>query len=125
VLAALRAGGAVGLAADQDAGANGVFVDFLGERASTARGPALFALRSGAPLFAVACLAVEGRPRRYRVHIEEIPCRRSGDLEADVSRLTQAHADFVARFVREAPEQYFWVHKRWKTRPGGPPTGSG
>lgn len=126
VLAALRRNEPVALVADQDAGANGIFVDFLGAPASTVRGPALFSLRSGAPLFGVACLVEGGAPRSYRVHIEEIPFARSGDLEDDVRRLTQAHADFVARWVRRSPEQYFWVHKRWKTpRPkvvdgGGP-----
>ena len=44
---------------------------------------------------------------------------RTGDLAEDVRRLTQAHSDCLARLVRHVPEQYFWQHKRWKTRPEG------
>jgi KDO2-lipid IV(A) lauroyltransferase len=117
VLRSIREGRVPVLLADQDAGGGGVFVDFLGHAASTAKGPALLALRSGARLFTATCLALPGSPRRYRIRIEEIDAPRSGDLPRDVQALTQAHADVLARFVREAPDQYFWQHKRWKTRP--------
>jgi KDO2-lipid IV(A) lauroyltransferase len=103
--------------ADQDAGGGGIFVDFFGHRASTTRGPALLALRSGARLFSGACFALPGAPRRYRVQLVPVDAPRTGDLVRDVASLTQAHADALARFVRDAPEQYFWQHKRWKTRP--------
>jgi KDO2-lipid IV(A) lauroyltransferase len=111
------------LAADQDAGAGGVFVDFLGTAASTARGPAVLTLRSGARLFAAFCLA-NGDSGRYRIHLEEIPVSRGSDLRAEVLRITREHTQRLARFVRQVPEQYFWQHKRWKTRPeptSGPP----
>jgi KDO2-lipid IV(A) lauroyltransferase len=118
VLRSLRDGRVPVLLADQDAGGGGIFVDFLGHDASTARGPALLALRSGARLFGGACLAVPGTPRRYTVWLEPLSAPRTGVVAEDVRLLTQAHADFLARFVRRAPEQYFWQHKRWKTRPG-------
>jgi KDO2-lipid IV(A) lauroyltransferase len=111
------------LVADQDAGAGGVFVDFLGTPASTARGPAVLALRSGARLFAAFCLA-NGESGRLRIHVEEIPVARGADVRSEVMRITSEHTDRLARFVRQAPEQYFWQHKRWKTRPeptSGPP----
>lgn len=117
VLRSLRAGRLAALLADQNAGRGGVFVDFLGRPASTARGPALFAVRTGAPLFAGACVADRGLPSRYTVYLEELALERSGDVDEDVRRLTEAHTAFLARFVRSAPEQYFWQHKRWKTRP--------
>jgi Kdo2-lipid IVA lauroyltransferase/acyltransferase len=117
VLRSLRDGRVPVLLADQDAGHNGVFVDFLGHPASTTRGPALLALRSGARLFGGVCLVEPGPPRRYRIHLEPLSIAPSGDLAGDVRRLTEAHAGFLARYVREAPEQYFWQHKRWKTRP--------
>ena len=122
VLGSLRNNEAVALVADQDAGGSGIFVEFLGSPASTARGPALFALRTGAPLFGVASVAVPGTPRRYQVHIEELVQERTGGLDEDIRRLTQAHADFLTRWVRRVPEQYFWVHKRWKTQPLEPGT---
>ena len=115
---ALRDGALVALVGDQNAGRSGIFVEFLGRPASTARGPALFSIRTGAPLFAAVCLAEPGRPRRYVLHCEEIRAEPTGDLDEDVRRLTRAHTDFLARFVHRAPEQYFWQHKRWKTRPG-------
>jgi KDO2-lipid IV(A) lauroyltransferase len=123
VLEALRAGRVVGLVADQDARERGVFVDFLGTPASTARGPALFALRSGAPLFLGLCVAVPGHPGRYRCEVEEVRFERSGDLDEDVRRLTAAHAAALAERVRREPEQYFWQHRRWRTPPpaGGVP----
>jgi KDO2-lipid IV(A) lauroyltransferase len=111
------------LLADQDAGGGGVFVDFLGTPASTARGPAVLTLRSGARLFAAFCLA-NGDSGRYRIHLEEIPVYHEADLRTEVLRITREHTEHLARFVREAPEQYFWQHKRWKTRPeptSGPP----
>jgi KDO2-lipid IV(A) lauroyltransferase len=121
VLRSVRAGRVPVLLADQDGGRSGVFVDFLGSLASTARGPALLALRSGAQLFGGVCLVEAGPPRRYAVHLCPLAVERTGDLAEDVRRLTRAHSDFLAGFVRQAPEQYFWQHKRWKTRPE-PPT---
>jgi KDO2-lipid IV(A) lauroyltransferase len=119
VLQALRAGRVVGVVADQDARERGVFVDFLGAPASTARGPALFALRSGAPLFIGFCVADPATPGRYRCEVEEVRCERSGDLEEDVRRLTAAHAAALGERVRREPEQYFWQHRRWRTPPPG------
>jgi len=106
--------------ADQDARERGVFVDFLGTPASTARGPALFALRTGAPVFLGLCLAVPGAPGRYRCELEEIRFERTGDLDEDVRRLTAAHAAALAERVRREPEQYFWQHRRWRTPPPAP-----
>jgi KDO2-lipid IV(A) lauroyltransferase len=51
--------------------------------------------------------------------VEPIEVERTGDLAEDLRRVTQAHADVLARYVRMAPEQYFWPHNRWKTRRDG------
>ena len=120
----LRSGRAVGLVADQNARTGGVFIDFFGHRAATFRGPALFAIRTGAPIFVGACLRSSKRPQRYRLMVERIAFEPSGDLEADVLRLTQAHSSVLERWVRTAPDQYFWAHKRWKTQPGETPPAS-
>lgn len=122
VLHSLDEGRVPALVGDQDAGRRGVFVEFFGSGASTARGAAVFSLRTGAPLFLGVALRAgsPGRPdvpARYHVHLEEVAFERSGDLEDDVRRLTAAHTAALERWVRRAPEQYFWVHKRWKTRP--------
>jgi KDO2-lipid IV(A) lauroyltransferase len=117
VLRSLREGRVPVMLADQDGGAGGIFVEFLGHPASTTRGPALLAVRSGARLFGGAFLVLPGRPRRYRGHAQPIDVTRTGDVAEDVRRLTQAYSDCLAELVREFPEQYFWQHKRWKTRP--------
>lgn len=114
VYRALRRNECVGLLADQDAGAGGVFVDFLGIRASTYQGPALFALRTGAPI--VPCFIIRSGPERHRVcfetPIEAIP---TGDEPADIARITQAYTDVLARYIMDYPDHWFWVHRRWKT----------
>lgn len=114
VFRALRRNECVGLLADQDAGAGGVFIDFLGMRASTYQGPALFALRTGAPI--VPCFIIRSGPERHRVcfesPIEAIP---TGDEQADIARTTQDYTDVLARYIMEFPDHWFWVHRRWKT----------
>ena len=114
VFRALRRNECVGLLADQDAGAGGVFVDFLGTRASTYQGPALFALRTGAPI--VPCFIIRSGPERHRVcfetPIEAIP---TGDEPGDIARITQAYTDVLARYIMDYPDHWFWVHRRWKT----------
>ncbi len=114
VFRALRRNECVGLLADQDAGAGGVFVDFLGIRASTYQGPALFALRTGAPI--VPCFIIRSGPERHRVCFET-PIRAipTGDEPADIARITQAYTDVLARYIMDYPDHWFWVHRRWKT----------
>ena len=117
VIRTLRAGRVVGLVADQNVRRGGLFVDFLGTPASTARGPALLALRANVPLFLGTCVALAGEPGRYRCELEEITCERTGDLHEDVRRLTAAHVAALAERVRRNPGHYFWQHRRWRTVP--------
>ena len=117
VLESLRKGRVAGLLADQNTRTRPVFVDFFGVPAATAKGPAVFALRTGAPVFMLVALREPGWPAHYRVLIERVPVERSGDLKADILSLTQAHVALLEAHVRTAPEQYFWQHRRWKTRP--------
>jgi Kdo2-lipid IVA lauroyltransferase/acyltransferase len=118
VLRSLRAGRVVALVADQNVRSGGLFVDFFGVPASTARGPALFALRTGAPFVLGTAHRLPGwRRARYRVRFRRLEPERSGDMERDVATWTRAYVGALEEAVREAPEQYFWPHKRWKTRP--------
>lgn len=114
---ALRKNGVVGIVADQDARRSGVFVPFFGTPASTHRGPALFAVRFGAPVFACVARRLPGPGVRYEVSGTRVPVTRTGDLEADIQTLTAELARRLEGSIREAPEQYFWFHRRWKTRP--------
>jgi len=116
MLRTLRRGRVAALVADQNARGGSVFVPFFDKPAFTARGPALFALRADVPLFLGVCVRVGRRPT-YRVSLRRIDVDRTGDLDEDVLRLTAAHVQALEEAVRTAPEQYFWQHKRWKTRP--------
>lgn len=120
VARSLAEGRMVALLGDQNIRKGGVFVPFFGKPAATARGVALFALRTGAPVFLGLALHEQGRPRHYRGILERIPVEATGDREADIRRVTAAYMAALERFVREYPEQYFWQHRRWHTRPAGP-----
>ncbi|HWV58363.1 MAG TPA: lysophospholipid acyltransferase family protein [Longimicrobiales bacterium] len=114
-LRSLREGRAVAFVADQDARRAGVFVPFFGRLASTHRGPALMAVRTGAPLFLGSCLRVGDG---YRITLRQITVREgSGDVDDAVIALTAAFTRGLEEAIRAAPEQYFWHHRRWKTRP--------
>jgi KDO2-lipid IV(A) lauroyltransferase len=113
----LRSNGVVGIVGDQDARRSGVFVPFFNRLASTHRGPALFALRLNAPVFSCIARRLPGNDVRYEVIGRRVEYDRSGDLDRDVLALTTELAARLEKEVRVAPEQYFWFHKRWKTRP--------
>ena len=111
----LHRGGVVGIVADQDARSRGIWVPFFGIPASTFRGPAQFALRLDAAVFAsIARRLPDGR---YRVEGTRIPLVRTGDAEEDERRLMAALAAHLEGEIRKDPGQYFWFHKRWKTAP--------
>jgi KDO2-lipid IV(A) lauroyltransferase len=113
----LRKNTVIGIVGDQDARGAGVFVPFFGRPASTHRGPAVFALKLGAPVFACVARRQPGPGVRYEVSGQRVPVVRTGDLDADVERLTAELAARLEGEVRKAPEQYFWFHRRWKTAP--------
>jgi KDO2-lipid IV(A) lauroyltransferase len=117
ILQALRRGKTVAILIDQHISEReGVVVPFFGRPASTAAAPALIALRSGAAVLPAGILREPGRGR-YRVVIgEEIPVRRSGDLKADLVANTARFNRAIETIIRERPDQWFWVHRRWKTR---------
>lgn len=103
--------------ADQDAGPKGVFVDFFGRKASTYKAMALLAHEVNVPIVVGAALR-RGDDFEYDVLIEEViePGAYRGDpyfLEHVTGRFTAA----IERLARRRPEQYLWVHRRWKTRP--------
>jgi Kdo2-lipid IVA lauroyltransferase/acyltransferase len=118
---AMREGKAVAMLVDQGAaGLASSWVPFFGRYAKTPRGPAVFALRLGAPVvFATALRQPSGK---YVMHYERVPVHPTGDREADVDRIVADYTATLERWIRRAPEQYFWHHRRWKhQRPGTPP----
>jgi KDO2-lipid IV(A) lauroyltransferase len=101
--------------ADQDARRHGLFVPFFGRPASTFKAPAVMALRHGAPLL-IADLYRTGFMRQegelYRI---DVPAGLEGDDA--VRHLVGAYTRMLETFIRRHPEQYLWLHRRWKTRP--------
>jgi KDO2-lipid IV(A) lauroyltransferase len=116
ILRALRERMAVGIVIDQDARSDGVFVPFFGQQASTTPTLALLALRTDAPVLPIRCLPL---PRgRYRVtYGPELEIERTDDRHRDVERLTARCTSIIEHWVRENPEYWLWMHRRWKTQP--------
>lgn len=115
--AALRAGGKVATLGDQDAGPRGVFVEFFGRPASAHKAVALMALEYDAPMAVVGVPRVGG-PLRYEAVCEEVIDPREYAARPDAVRaITQRYHAALERLIRRHPEQYFWLHRRWKTQP--------
>ena len=120
MLAALRAGETVGILMDQNMlPEQGVFVDFFGIPACTSTLMARMALRTDAAVVPGFCLW-DPALRRYRVRFEPaMETIRTSNEEADIVANTAAYAKVIEDFVRRYPDQWLWVHRRWKTRPPG------
>ncbi|MFQ5354015.1 MAG: lysophospholipid acyltransferase family protein [Thermodesulfobacteriota bacterium] len=116
LLKTLSRGGMVGILLDQNvARVEGVFVDFFGVPACTNKGPAMLAAVSGA---AVIPTFITRRQGGHRVTIgPEIELLRSGDKDRDALENTARMTAVIEQAIRRNPGQWFWVHRRWKTRP--------
>jgi Kdo2-lipid IVA lauroyltransferase/acyltransferase len=116
----LRAGRAVAFVADQGVlGLASTFVPFFGRPAKTPRGAAVFALRFEVPvLFVVALRQPNGR---YRIVVERIEARQTGDRDRDVDAIVARFTERLEHWVRVVPAQYFWQHRRWKRQPPDTP----
>ena len=114
----LRRGETLAVVIDQNMRpSRGIFVDFFGTQACTTPAAAVFALRTGAPLFLVYDLREPDGT--HRVSFEgpfALPSASGG--QSAVHALTQELTRGVERMVRAHPDHWFWVHRRWKTRPG-------
>jgi Kdo2-lipid IVA lauroyltransferase/acyltransferase len=122
LLKVLKDAGTVGILADQNTmPEEGVFVDFFGKAACTTTGIARLALHTDAAV--VPGYAYWDHDiRKYRLRFEpSVELIRTGDLERDVFVNTQRFAKVIEQIIREHPEQWVWVHARWKTRPKGEP----
>jgi KDO2-lipid IV(A) lauroyltransferase len=122
LLAAMKAGETVGILMDTNmTPPQGVFVDFFGIPACTASGLARIALRTDAmvvPGFTIWDEALG----KYRLRFDPaVELARTGNLEADIVANTQKFTKVIEDYVRKYPEQWLWVHRRWKTRPEGQP----
>jgi KDO2-lipid IV(A) lauroyltransferase len=117
VLKLLKAGEAAGFLLDQNVAADqGVFVNFFGKPACTHRTLALLALKTGAVV--LPAFTFRESKNSHRVIIEPpVLLEETGDAEQDVVRNTQKFTALIESYVREHPDQWLWVHRRWKTQP--------
>ena len=130
---ALKAGGKVATLADQDAGPRGVFVDFFGRPASTHKAVALMAIEFDAVMVVIGVPRVRrgdypqrpdfdpGHPLAplfYAVEVADvIDPREYADNPNAVKAITARYTSALEKLIREYPEQYFWLHRRWKHQP--------
>lgn len=114
----------IGLVADQDAGGEGVFVDFMGKQASTHMGPAVMAYLGKAKLVVAFCIFHgQGRYHFYARTLYRFAGKSDFASSRDAAQqLTQLWVSEMEKEIRKYPEQYFWVHRRWKTRPASEAT---
>jgi Kdo2-lipid IVA lauroyltransferase/acyltransferase len=122
LLRAMKAGATVGILMDTNmTPPEGVFVDFFGIPACTASGLARIALRTDAavvPGFTIWDPVL----RKYRLRFDPaVKLVRTGNNDADILANTQLFTKTIEDFVRRYPDQWLWVHRRWKTRPKGQP----
>ena len=123
VLKALSAGGTVGILADHNTLlTEGVFVDYFDIPACTTAGLARFALHSDAAVVP-GFLHWDAAHRKYRLCFEPaVELSRTGNDAVDIRENTQRFTRVIENYVRRYPEQWLWLHRRWKTRlPGEPP----
>jgi KDO2-lipid IV(A) lauroyltransferase len=116
IYAALRKGYPVGLLMDQNVDwYEGVFVDFFGHRACTNTGMAVLALKSEAPV--IPFFLIRRGARFECVLGPELPLIKTGDQIKDLEMNTRLYNQVIETYARRYPDQWFWVHQRWKTRP--------
>jgi Kdo2-lipid IVA lauroyltransferase/acyltransferase len=120
LLGAMKAGEVVGILMDTNmTPPQGIFVDFFGIPACTASGLARIAMRTDAAVVPTFTIWDE-ELKKYRLRFDPaMELVRSGDLEADIVANTQNFTKVIEDYVRKYPEQWLWVHRRWKTRPEG------
>jgi len=120
MLKILKDAGTIGILADQNTlPEEGVFVDFFGVPACTTSGIARVALHTGAavvPGYAVWDASLQKYRLRFEAPLELV---RTGDAERDIFENTQLFARVTEEIIRKYPEQWVWLHARWKTRPAG------
>lgn len=119
LLTGLRSGAAVGLVADRDISGTGVEVEFLGERTFLPPGPAVLAMRTGAPLIAGALFQRPGG-RYHGVILPEIPVEQRKPDASEVARLTQTVAGRMEQLIRRDPGQWHLFQPNWPSDPGYP-----
>jgi KDO2-lipid IV(A) lauroyltransferase len=116
IMSLLRENQVIGILSDQNVSVReGVFVDFFGRPACTGAGLAVLAMRSGAPV--LPGFMVRQKSGKYKLILKPlVEITRTSDDEADIQVNTQRFVKVIEDVVREYPDQWFWIHQRWKTK---------
>jgi KDO2-lipid IV(A) lauroyltransferase len=123
ILKALRNNETIGILVDQNTTRDeGVFVDFFGIPAATTPAVATLALRTGAAVIP-GFMVWDSRTRKYRLRFDRpLELISTGDPARDIVENTQAFNVVLEQMIRQYPDQWLWIHRRWKTRPNGEPS---
>jgi KDO2-lipid IV(A) lauroyltransferase len=116
IIRCLNRGEMVALLMDQNVDwYEGVFVDFMGHRACTNKGLALLALKTGAPVIPVFMIREK---KGFRAEFgPEISTLKTGDRQKDIEVNTREYNKIIENVIHRYPDQWFWIHQRWKTKP--------
>jgi KDO2-lipid IV(A) lauroyltransferase len=110
-------GATLGFIADQDAGRKGIFVDFFGRKASTYKSIGLLAMMRNVPVAIGCCRRVDGR-FFFEIEVERIIMPHEwADKPDPLQWVSQEYTSAIEKCIRKDPTQYWWMHRRWKTRP--------
>lgn len=122
-LTVLRSGGILGLLGDQSGPKESIFIDFFGRPAATHRGPAAFSLKTGSPiLFVVLVRQSDGT---YDAVMDRIEGNDLAEYsEESIAELTRRHVRVLEERIREHPDQWLWMHNRWKHTMHSPKAGT-
>lgn len=119
VVEVMEAKGAVAFVADQNAGSKGIFVDFFGRKASAYKSIALLAMQYDAPVVVGYARRIDDQ-FKFAVGVQDLICPEDWKAQDDPLRyITQRYTTALENAIRQDPGQYWWVHRRWKTRPKG------
>lgn len=115
-LRAIKNNEAVGFFSDQNAGEQGVFIDFFGKPASAARAPVTLALKTGTPI--LFSLDIRQPDDKHHVYISPpLYLQPTDDKENDIKTFTTLLMNQLKDYIQKHPEQWLWIHNRWKTQP--------
>jgi KDO2-lipid IV(A) lauroyltransferase len=121
-MAILREGGILGVLPDVNVlPRDGVFVPFFGTLACTTSGVAMMAMRTNAMILPMCCIWDKETEKYNVLYGELVEQPRTGDRHRDVFEMTAAFTTEMEKFIRAYPDQWLWIHKRWKVRPPGEP----
>lgn len=120
ILRELKKGGVIALVSDQDNGKAGIFVKFFEKYASAPTGPALISLKTKAPILPMAIFPNYEGKHLLKIYKPIYPENYENTVVGQ-QKLTQEYTNLLETIVRESPEQWFWVHRRWKTQPQDTP----